>query len=82
MSHHPERTARNVRPVNQPPSFSKVVAMHVPGVQKRGLRGGCAAFAHAWPGFATIASPTHDVWKVSGLPIGVKGISPWWGWAS
>ena len=21
MSHHPERTARNVRPVNQPPSF-------------------------------------------------------------
>lgn len=23
MSHHPERTARNVRPVNQPPSFSK-----------------------------------------------------------
>ena len=43
MSHHPERTARNVRPVDQPPSFSKVVAMHVPGVQKRGLRGGCAA---------------------------------------
>ena len=23
MSHHPERTARNVRPVNQPPSFCK-----------------------------------------------------------
>ena len=23
MSHHPERTARNVRPVNQPPSFGK-----------------------------------------------------------
>ena len=23
MSHHPERTARNVRPVNQPPSFDK-----------------------------------------------------------
>ena len=23
MSHHPERTARNVRPVNQPPSFRK-----------------------------------------------------------
>lgn len=22
MSHHPERTARNVRPVNQPPSLS------------------------------------------------------------
>ena len=22
MSHHPERTARNVSPVNQPPSFS------------------------------------------------------------
>ena len=22
MSHHPERTARNVRPVNQPPSFN------------------------------------------------------------
>ena len=22
MSHHPERTARNVRPVNQPPSFT------------------------------------------------------------
>ena len=21
MSHHPERTARNVRPVNQPPCF-------------------------------------------------------------
>ena len=21
MSHHPERTARNVRPVNQPPSY-------------------------------------------------------------
>ena len=26
MSHHPERTARNVRPVNQPPSFDNVVA--------------------------------------------------------
>ena len=24
MSHHPERTARNVRPVNQPPSFRYV----------------------------------------------------------
>ena len=24
MSHHPERTARNVRPVNQPPSMKKV----------------------------------------------------------
>ena len=24
MSHHPERTARNVRPVNQPPSLSYV----------------------------------------------------------
>ena len=25
MSHHPERTARNVRPVNQPPSFINVL---------------------------------------------------------
>ena len=25
MSHHPERTARNVRPVNQPPSFGYAV---------------------------------------------------------
>lgn len=24
MSHHPERTARNVRPVNQPPSKSNL----------------------------------------------------------
>ena len=24
MSHHPERTARNVRPVNQPPSKEKL----------------------------------------------------------
>ena len=24
MSHHPERTARNVRPVNQPPSYDNV----------------------------------------------------------
>lgn len=26
MSHHPERTARNVRPVNQPPSKQYVLA--------------------------------------------------------
>lgn len=25
MSHHPERTARNVRPVNQPPSFENAI---------------------------------------------------------
>ena len=30
MSHHPERTARNVRPVNQPPSYNKC--------QERGFR--------------------------------------------
>ena len=31
MSHHPERTARNVRPVNQPPSLGnrKVIKIHV-----------------------------------------------------
>ena len=52
------------------------------GVQKRGLRGGCAAFVHARPGFATIASPTHDAWNVSVLPFGVKGASPQGGWAS
>ena len=28
MSHHPERTARNVRPVNQPPSFLKLINYH------------------------------------------------------
>ena len=27
MSHHPERTARNVRPVNQPPSLRKEVVV-------------------------------------------------------
>ena len=26
MSHHPERTARNVRPVNQPPSLTYAFA--------------------------------------------------------
>ena len=25
MSHHPERTARNVRPVNQPPSYYFII---------------------------------------------------------
>ena len=28
MSHHPERTARNVRPVNQPPSFDNVIVVN------------------------------------------------------
>lgn len=34
MSHHPERTARNVRPVNQPPS-SEYVRSQCEGKQKQ-----------------------------------------------
>ena len=30
MSHHPERTARNVRPVNQPPSKNKFEIEYFP----------------------------------------------------
>ena len=32
MSHHPERTARNVRPVNQPPSLNYLSRLEMEGV--------------------------------------------------
>ena len=35
MSHHPERTARNVRPVNQPPSIKYIIFL---SAQHKGKR--------------------------------------------
>ena len=53
MSHHPERTARNVRPVNQPPSYFNV--------EKFDRTKGSAPLLYSWgrhiPEHGGIASP-------------------------
>ena len=80
MSHHPERTARNVRPVNQPPSFHyfAVAMLVLPCLDKgtfyNGSEGGTPIFVRFRHARLTTRPETAASRGFYPIPRSVKGL--------